>query len=322
MAETPQATTPSIRPFLFFDEQRPTRAWMPTLHTVNERFADYCRAALLQYLQPPVAVAPEGAIDVIKHGELTDRLATPSHLTLALLKPLHGTILIAIDPDLVSLIVESRFGGSGRLPLVAVPNREFAPLEHRSICRIVARLLEQLALAWAPVVSFVPEIVRHEVKPAFAAIADPGDFVIVSSFAVTLAHGGGKLRIAIPYLLLEPLLERLAVTTAVKRDPREPSWSEALKIGIGGAMTELSVEFAAIEMTVGEFLTLRPGSVFEITRPATVTVRSQGLPLFVGRWGRHGRKIAVRVEERLTAAGSAPLAAEPDRKGDGTDDAG
>jgi len=75
-------------------------------------------------------------------------------------------------------------------------------------------------------------------------------------------------------------------------------------------------------MTVGEFLTLRPGSVFEIARPDTVTVQSQGLPLFVGRWGRHGRKIAVRVEERLTAAGDAPAAAEPNRKGDRADDAG
>jgi flagellar motor switch protein FliM len=322
MSETSHATASTVRPFLFFDEQRPTRAWMPTLHLVNERFADYCRTALLQYLQPPIAVAPEFAIDVIKHSELIDRLPTPSHLTLALLKPLHGTIMIAIDPELVGLIVESRFGGSGRLPMVAVPNRQFAPLEHRTICLIVAGLLQQLALGWAPIVPFVPEIVRHEVKPAFAAIANPGDLVVVSTFKVTIAQGSGALRIAIPYLLLEPLQERLTATATVKRDTREPNWSEELSIGIGGATTELCVELAAIEMTVGEFLTLRPGSVFEIARPEAVTVQSQGLPLFVGHWGRHGRKIAVRVEERLTAAGDAPAAAEPNRKGDRADDAG
>lgn len=294
---------------------------MPTLHMINERFAQYSRAALLQYLQPPVEVVPEFTIDVVKHSELIDRLAVPSHLTVASLKPLDGTILIAIEAELVGMIVESRFGGSGRLPLAAVPNREFAPLEHRAICRVIARLLDQLALAWGPVAAFAPEIVRHEVKPAFAAIANSTDLVIVNSFAVTIANGTGKLTIAMPYLLLEPLQERLAASM-IKRNAREPRWSTELKIGVGGAMTELNVEFAALEMTIREFLNLRPGSVFEIARPQSVTVQSQGLPLFRGRWGRHGRKIAVRVDERLLPPADASAAAGTNREGDGVDNAG
>jgi flagellar motor switch protein FliM len=295
---------------------------MPTLHTINERFADYCRAALLQHLQQPVKVAPEFTIELIKHSELIDRLAMPSLLTLAMLKPFYGMMLIAVDADLVGLIVESRFGGNGRLPLAAIPNREFAPLEYRAIRLVVERLLDQLAVAWEPVAAFAPEIVRHEVKPAFATIGGPTDLVFVSNFAVTVANGGGTLRIAIPYLLLEPLHERLAGTSALKRNPRDPRWSEEISSGIGGATTEINVEFAAIEMTVGDFLTLRPGSVFEIGRPDSVTVRSHGLPLFRGRWGRHGRRIAVRVEERLTTDDRAPIAAERPRTGKNSDHAG
>jgi len=295
---------------------------MPTLHAINERFADRCRAALLQHLQQPVQVVPEFTIDLIKHSEMTDRLTMPSLLTLAMLKPLYGTILIAVDADLVGLIVESRFGGNGRLPLAAIPNREFAPLEYRAIRLVVERLLEQLAAAWEPVAAFVPEVVRHEVKPAFAAIAGPTDLVFVNNFAVTVANSGGTLRVAIPYLLLEPLHERLAATNAVKRDPRDPRWSQQIRTGIGGATTEINVEFAAIEMTVGDFLNLRPGNVFEIARPDSVTVQSHGLPLFRGRWGSHGRKIAVRIEQRLTPDDRAPIAAERTRKEENADDAG
>lgn len=322
MSDASGPVAPSIRPYHFYDQHRPTRAWMPTLHTINERFADRSRTALLQHLQQPVKVAPEFTIEVIKHSELIDRLAMPSLLTLARLKPLYGTVLIAVDADLVGLMVESRFGGNGRLPLAAIPNREFAPLEYRAIRLVVERLLDQLAAAWEPVAAFVPEIVRHEVKPAFAAIASPSDLVFVSSFAVTVANGGGKLRIAIPYLLLEPLHERLATSRAIKRDPRDPRWSEEIRSGIGGATTEVNVEFAAIEITVGDFLNLRPGSVFEIARPDSVTVQSHGLPLFRGRWGRHGRKIAVRVEERLTTDDRVPIASEPPSKGANSDDAG
>jgi flagellar motor switch protein FliM len=321
MSEVPR-TAPSIRRFLFFDEHRPTRAWMPTLEMINERFAQYCRAALLQHLQPPVEMVPQFAIEAIKHSELIDRLATPSHLTLVTLKPLRGTILIAVEAELVGMIVESRFGGSGRLPVVAVPNREFAPIEHQAMGRVVERLLDQLALAWKPVAAFVPEIVRHEVKPAFAAIANSTDLVIVTSFAVTVANGSGKLMIAIPYLLLEPLHDRLVASVVDRAVTRDPRWSEELKIGIGRATTELKVEFAAIEMTVRDFLNLRPGNVFEINRPDTVTVQAHGIPLFRGRWGRHGQKIAVRVEERLPPKADAPVVGGSHGNGDGNDNDG
>jgi flagellar motor switch protein FliM len=321
MSEAPRPAS-SIRRFLFFDEHRPTRAWMPTLDTINERFAQYSRAALLQHLQPPVEVEPQFAIEVVKHGEFVDRLATPSYLTLVTAKPLRGTIMIAVEAELVGMIVESRFGGSGRLPVVPVPNREFAPIEHQAMRRVVERLLEQLALAWKPVATFVPEIVRHEVKPAFAAIANSTDLVIVSTFAMTVANGGGKLTIAIPYLLLEPLHERLVASKVERAVTRDVRWSEELKIGIGRATTEIKVEFAAIEMTVREFLNLRTGSVFEIARPESVTVQSHGQPLFRGRWGRHGRKIAVRVEEALPRAADLSIAAGAGRKGGGIDDDG
>lgn len=320
MSEAPPQSAPRVRRYRFFDEHRPTRAWMPTLAMINERFAQYFRSALLQHLQPPVEVVPQLAIEVINHSELIDRLVMPSHLTLASLKPLRGTILVAIDAELVGMIIESRFGGSGRLPVSAVPNREFAPIEHHAMHRVVERMLEQFALAWKPVAALEPQIVRHEVRPAFALIANSTDLIIVSSFGVNIASGGGQLMIGIPYLLLEPLHDRLVASTIERPVTRDQRWSDALQIGVGRATTMLEVELAAIELTVRDFLDLQPGSVFEIERPDTVTVRSQGLSLFRGRWGSHGRKIAVKVEERLLPAGGDMIAGDPAGRRDGSDD--
>ncbi|HTV88263.1 MAG TPA: FliM/FliN family flagellar motor switch protein [Stellaceae bacterium] len=309
---------PSIRPYLFFDERRPKRAWMPALEGINGRFAQYCRATLLQYLQPPVEVTAQFAIEVIRHGELIDRLPVPSHLTLVALKPLEGTALIAIEPALVGIIVESRFGGSGRMPVVAVPDREFAPIEQQAMSRIVERLLDQWAAAWKPIATVMPQVVRHEVKPAFATIGGSTEFVIVNSFDVTVARGSGKLLIAIPYEMLRPLNDSLVTLGPERVVSRDARWSQELQIGIGSAAMEVAVEFAAIEVTVRDFLSLQPGSVFEIARPDTVTVQSGGKPLFGGRWGRHGRKIAVRVERQLrpTPTGPAAAAAQIDKGGD------
>jgi flagellar motor switch protein FliM len=315
MPEPPPPRAAAIHRVLQFDERRPTRTWMPTLGSINERFAEFCRTALLRDLQAPVEVTAQSSVEVIRHSELIGSLANPSHLTLARLKPLFGSLLIAAEAELAAIIVETRYGGSGRLPAITLPAREFAPIERQTMCRVIERLLGQWALAWQPVASLTPEIERHETNPAFAAIAASSELLVISVFGVSLAGRGGRLTIAAPCSMLEPLHERL-VTNSINRSSRDPSWGRQLAAGVGKATTEIGVELATIEMTVRDFLNLRPGSVFEIARPERVTVQSQGQPLFRGSWGRHGRKIAVRVEEILPAATGSMVSAEADRKGD------
>ena len=41
------------------------------------------------------------------------------------------------------------------------------------------------------------------------------------------------------------------------------------------------------------------GCVTDSARRESLVVEANGVPLFRGRWGRHGRKIGVLVEERL-----------------------
>ncbi len=188
-----------------------------------------------------------------------------------------------------------------------LPNREFTPLEQQAMRRVILKILQQLALAWQPVTSFAPEIVRFELKPAFALVANSTDLIIVSHFDVRIANGGGRLTIAIPYLLLEPLHERLVSTVIEKRAVRDERWARMLGMRVGQVTTLLNVELASIEMTVGEFLALQPGHVFEIERPEIVTVQAHGVGLFRGSWGRHGRKIAVKIEERLAPPTEPPF---------------
>lgn len=299
----------TVRRYVFFDEHRPSRAWMPTLETINERFSQLLRSALLQELQPGTAVTPPHVIQLIKHGELIERLAMPSHLALVRMKALRGTILFVADAELVGWIVDSRFGGNGRFP-IPPSNREFTPFEQKSMRRMTGIIVEQFALSWKPIVALEPESQRYESNPQLAGIASAAEPIIVSVFDIKIGGGGGKLTIGIPYVLLEPLHERLMSGIVDRPLDQDQRWHEALRLGIEQAKMTLNVELATIETTVRELLSLRPGSVFEIERPDGVTVEANGLPLFVGRWGRNGRKIAVRIEERLLPAGEASTAAE------------
>jgi flagellar motor switch protein FliM len=290
----------SVRRYLFYNEHRPSRAWMPTLELINERFSQQLHAALIQYLRPEVEITPPPIIQLIKFCELVQQLAVPSHLTLVSLKPLRGTMLLVVDAQLVSWIVEARFGGSGRFS-IAIGNRKFSPFEQKSARRVVETVIEQFALAWQPIAAFEPKIVRHDTNPQTGGIASSDEYIIVSPFDVRLGRGGGKLTVCIPHVMLEPLHDNLVSDGGKEVVDHDPGWRQSLAFGLGRATIPLNVELASIDVTLGDLLRLRPGSVFEIDKPETVTVELNGVPLFRGRWGKHGRKIGVRIENQLPA---------------------
>jgi len=289
---------PSVRRYNLFVADWLTRVRMPTLEIINDRFSRHLRAALFQHMRKAIELTG-GAIELIKHSQLLDSLEDPSYMALINLKPLRGTMLVAADSELVTSIIESRFGGNGRFSVV-MERREFTPVEQRVMRRIVETALDQFVLAWNPITKFEPDIVRLEINPQFASVATASEVVIVSTFLAKIDNGRGKLMICIPYSTLEPLRDQLmsgVVADSVDQDRR---WYELLKSGVEQATMPLRVELTQLEMSLGDLLAIRAGDIFEIDRPDFVTVEANGLPLFRGRWGKHGRKLAVRIEERLS----------------------
>jgi len=240
-------------------------------------------------------------VDLIKHFELIERLASPSYIVLVALKPLRGTMLVVIDAALVAAIVESRFGGNGRFP-VTKAQRDFTTVEHKVMSRVLEIVLEQFTGAWQRVATLQPEILRHEFNPQFASITTAGEQVITTTFQIKVDNGEGTLLIGIPAAMLGPVQDQLMSTVASESAAPDGHWFEQLKTGIEQIIMPLRVELAEIEMSVHELLELRPGDVFEIERPESVVIEAEGVPLFRGRWGRYGAKSAVRVDEAINPA--------------------
>jgi flagellar motor switch protein FliM len=314
----PSARAASVRRYVFYNEHRPSRAWMPTIEMINERFSQHLRTALLQHLRPGVEVTPPIAIQLIKHGELMERLGVPSSLTLVNFNPLRGTLLVVVDAQLISWIVESRFGGNGRFP-ITTNHREFSRFEQKATSRVVQTVLDKFALAWRPIARFQPQIIRHETNPQFAGIANSGETIIVSAFDVRVGQGGGKLIICIPYVMLEPMHDELVADVVQATVFHDLHWHESLTTGVGRATVMLNVKLAELDVTVRDLVGLRPGTVFHLNRPESVTVEVNGVPLFRGRWGKHGRKLGVKIDERLPASADALTATRSEERKVGGD---
>lgn len=297
-----QAAEPPV--FDLFSEVGPTRNRLsnlePTLQRINDRFARYLRAALLQHLRRGVTITGTG-IKLVEHRELLEKMGTPTHLTLFTMKPLRGVLVLMIDALLVVSLVESRFGGSGRFP-ISTANRDFTAFELKSMRRIVETTLEQYALGWEALGHFEISQLRHEMNPQFASFAHAEEQILAATFEVSIDQAVGKMAVYIPYAAIEPLHEQLLAGFVVDVDDDSSRWAETLQENLQQASITLNVELGRIDISVGDLFALRPGNVFEMDRPESLVVESNGVPLFRGRWGRHGRKIGVLVEERLAPA--------------------
>ena len=298
---TEQAAGPPV--FDLLAEANPVRSRLsmlePTLQRVNDRFVRYLRAALLQYLRRGVTITAEG-IKLVEHRDLLDQLGSPTHLTLFTMKPLRGIVVLMIDAPLVVSLVESRFGGDGRFP-INVANRDFTAFELKSMRRVVETALEQLIIAWEPLGRFELGPLRHESNPQFSNFAHAEDQIFASTFEVAVDKGKGRIGVYIPYAAIEPLQDQLVAGMVDDAGDHDQRWSETLKHNLQQASITLNVELGKIAISVGDLVGLQPGNVFEMDRPESLVVEASGVPLFRGRWGRHGRKIGVMVEERIAA---------------------
>jgi flagellar motor switch protein FliM len=298
MSDTAPATANAerrVRPYDLVapDQSAPMR--MPTLDVINDRFSRSLRVALFHHLRRSVQVGA-ATVALVKHFELIERLASPSYMMLVGLRPLRGSMLLVIDAQLVVATVESRFGGNGRFP-VTKTQRDFTTVEQKVMSRVTEIVLDQFVAAWHRVADLQPEVLRHEFNPQFAGITGAGEQVVTITFRIKVDNGEGALTLAIPSAMLGPVQDQLT-SSSMASETAEPDrhWFEQLRAGIEQVVMPLRVELTEFEMSLQELLELRPGDVFEIARPDIVTIEGEGVPLFRGRWGRHGAKSAVRIE--------------------------
>ena len=133
------------RPFDFNSQDRIVRGNMPTLELINERFAREFRVSMFGLMRKTTEISATG-IKVMKFSEYSQSLLVPSSLNLTRVKPLHGTALFVIDPNLVFSLVEGFFGGEGRFH-TKIEGREFTHTERRITGMVLDMIYQDLQKA-------------------------------------------------------------------------------------------------------------------------------------------------------------------------------
>ena len=309
-AEEAPATPPEepggIRTCDLANQERIVRGRMPKYELIHERFARNLRVGLFNYLHrsAEVSIAP---VRVQKYSEFIRNLAVPTNLNLVQVRPLRGTALFVLDPNLVFLVVDNLFGGDGRFH-TRMEGREFTLTEQRIIQGLLKVVFAEYEKAWAPVFEVKFEYLRSELNCQFANIAAPTEIVVATTLSVEFGGSAADMHVCLPYSMIEPIREILSSPMQSEKTTSDKHWINLLTRQVQDAPVELVATLGTAEITLREILRMQAGDVIPLDIPEVIQARVDNVPVVACRYGVQGGQYALKVERFLAVD---DFAAEP-----------
>jgi flagellar motor switch protein FliM len=169
---------------------------------VHDRFARNFSSSLSAYLRTVVEISLEN-IAQIGYSEFLNTVSDPTCYAGISLKPLDGLAAIEIGPSLAFPMIDRLLGGMGRPMRQARPMTE---IEQSIIQNVLKLLVDNLKESWRQVHAIEFALTATETHPHMIHITAPNEMVIHFQFQVRMRETLAKMHLAIPTLVLEPII--------------------------------------------------------------------------------------------------------------------
>jgi len=286
-----------VREFNLAEQQYIGRGRLPTLELINERFTRLLRIGLFNFLRRSSEVS-SGAIKVTEYGEFLKTLSQPTNINLIQIKPLRGTALIVIDPDLIFLFVDNFFGGDGRFQVKGT-GREFTPTEQRTIQRVLNIIFDNYSKAWDPVYKISMSFLRSEINTQFANIAGPTELVAITTFRIDIGAIGGLVNFCFPYSMIEPIRELLSNDLQGQSENIDETWTDLLKQQLKSAEVEAIADLCTFSTSLRKVIDMKVGDIIPVNLNALIELKVDNVPILNGSYGQFEDQYAIRVENLI-----------------------
>jgi flagellar motor switch protein FliM len=289
-----RGTDSSARPFPFGGEAgRPTPA-LPAIDRLNERMVRKLRGVIepMARAKPKVSAAPT----VIRtFGDWQAEQPEFTSLSLYGFKPMKGPILLRIEPEFVSRLVDTFYGGSG----VTTPKRakEFTATEESLLARLAEALVQALADIWAEIIPARPALRARETNIGFVALAKADEAVAVSRFTIEPWAGqAATIEFLYPLAGLRSVEAALAAKTPDEAGAKSAEWKTKLGAALGEVRVDARTVLARPELPLSELMRLEVGDVIPVSLPHLVPLIVEGRRIAIGAVGEHDGRAALRIE--------------------------
>jgi flagellar motor switch protein FliM len=270
-------------------------AVLPAVDRLNERMVRRLRELIETYarVKPKVDVEPTV---VRSFGDWQAEQAEFVSLSLYGFKPMKGAMLVRIEPEFISRLVDSYYGGTGAAPIRRA--REFTPTEENLAMRLADTLVAELGEVWSEVVPVQPQFRSRETHVGFAGLAKAEEAVAVSQFTIAAWPGqAATIEIVYPVAGLRSLEHLITAKPIEDIGLSGGDWRRRMNAAVGEVRIQARTVLARPELALSELMQLRAGDVIPVSLPAHVPLLVEGRRFAIGTIGEHDGRAALKIEK-------------------------
>lgn len=294
LTEQKGAEADSAQPFAFGSEAARPLAAIPALHRMSERAARRLRERIepISRLKPRVSADP---VTVRRFDAWKAEQPEFTSVSLYRFRPLKGGLLVAIEPELVSRLVDAFYGGPGFHSERVV--KEFTPTEERLLTRLSEALIETLTEVWTEVLPVKAQLSSRETNMAYAGLVAADEPVAVARFTITLGQGRpAMIDILYPVASIRAIESQLSAKVHDDSGMSGAEWRERIAEALGEVRLQARSVLARPTISVAELLRLAPGDVIPVSLPPLVPLLVSGRQIALGNIGEQDGRAALKIE--------------------------
>lgn len=266
------------------------------LRMINERFCRLCKSifASILRLQPKVSAFPP---EIKTFGEYKSELDEFMSLTISKVDALKGIQLLALEPELVSALTSSYYGGSIIKTLRKIEG-EFTATENLVIKTVSQGINDTLEKAWSELFPISFHFQAHEEQLQQTSFLDNEDVVVVCSFNLQLPDEiSSRIDILYPLQMLKPIASKLKARPQSEQNERDLTWQQKLERAVLTIPLKLTAEIAKIKIDIGKLSDVKKDDTLPVLLGTGVKVCVEGKHTYTADLGNKADRTAIEIQK-------------------------
>jgi flagellar motor switch protein FliM len=273
---------------------------LPMLEIVFDRLVRLMTTSLRNFTSDNVEVSLDN-ISSIRFGDYLNSIPLPAIISVFRAKELDNFGIFTVDSNLIYSVVDVLLGGRRGTTALRIEGRPYTTIERTLVQRMIEVIMQDMKAAFEPLAKVDFLLERIETNPRFAAIARPANAAILVKLRIDMEDRGGRLELLVPYATLEPIRTLLLQMFMGEKFGRDSIWESHLATELWSTDVEIDAVLDEQVMNLRDVMQFKVGQtmLLNTTPEGQVELRCGGIPLLLGRMGRVGNHVAIRIDEAL-----------------------
>lgn len=286
-----------------YDFARPSKFSKEQLRTLEIIFENYARLIstyLSGHLRTMVSAEVMNA-EAITYSEFSNALINPVILAVTDFRPLKGSILLELSPNMGYTIIDRVLGGSGS-GINTI--RDFTDIERVILEKLFIQFVQLLVEPWQNVVELEPMLEKIETNSQVVQIISPNEIIALVTLNIKIGNVAGMMNICIPHLVIESIMDKLNTKFwfAQKEQELGPSYEEYIQKMIQKSPIPVKAVLGKTHITIREFLELTESDIIRLDKDidSDLDIYVGNILKFTGTPGEYKNKVAVKINKVIT----------------------